>query len=298
MKIVSGTTSKFVGDELSKSLDIETVNTNIKRFPDNEIYIRILDNIKDEDILLIQNTWPDFNIIELLILQDAIKLAGANNIITVIPYYGYARQDKLFQDGEVISAKTLAKIISINADKVITIDPHKDHIMDFFSVPSYSISAIDDLSNYFKDKNLDLLLAPDKGAIDRVKKAAKIINCDFDYMEKTRLDGYRIQIKPKNLDVKNKNIAIIDDIISTGGTMSVSINELKKQKAKKIYVSCIHGLFIGDAVRKLKSAKCDEIISTDTIMSEFSKVKISNTISKFLKIKKTVFLILLNFNKI
>ena len=124
------------------------------------------------------------------------------------------------------------------------------------------------------------------GRIDRVKKAAKIINCDFDYMEKTRLDGYRIQIKPKNLDVKNKNIAIIDDIISTGGTMSVSINELKKQKAKKIYVSCIHGLFIGDAVRKLKSAKCDEIISTDTIMSEFSKVKISNTISKFLKINK------------
>lgn len=285
MKIVSGSTSKFVGDELSKSLNIEIVNTEIKRFPDSEIYIRILDNIKEEDILLIQNTWPDLNIIELLIIQDAIRLAGANNIITIIPYYGYARQDKLFQDGEVISAKTLGKLISINADKIITIDPHKEHIMDFFSIPSYSISAIDDLSNYFKDKNLDLILAPDKGAIARVKKAAEIINCDFDYMEKTRLDGYRIQIKPKNLDVENKNIAIIDDIISTGGTMAMSINELKKQKAKKIYASCIHGLFIGDAVNKLKSAKCDAIISTDTIMSEYSKVKIANTISKFLKNK-------------
>jgi len=285
MKIITGSTSKLIGEDLSKSLNFQKVNTKIKRFPDGEIYIRILDNIKNEDILYIQNTWPDLNIIELLLMQDSINLAGANRIITIIPYYGYARQDKLFEKGEVISAKSLAKLISINTDVVITIDPHKNHILDFFSIPSYSISAIEDLSNFFKNKNLDLILAPDKGAVDNVKKAAKIINCDFDYMEKTRIDGYRIQIKPKNLDVKNKNIAIIDDIISTGGTMAVSINELKKQEAKKIYVSCIHGLFIGHAVKKLKLAKCDEIISTDTIISNFSKVKISNTITKFLKSK-------------
>jgi ribose-phosphate pyrophosphokinase len=105
-------------------------------------------------------------------------------------------------------------------------------------------------------------------------------------MEKTRIDDYKIQIKPKKLDVKNKNIAIIDDIISTGGTMAKSINELKKQNAKKIYVVCTHGLFTGDAIKKLNSAKCDEIISTDTIISKFSKVKIANSIAKFIKLKK------------
>jgi len=288
MKLVSGTTSKGIGEDLSKSLNMQSVDTTIKRFPDGELYIRILDDIDDENILLIQNTYPDLNIIELLLLQDAVREAGANKIITIIPYFGYARQDKIFQKGEVISAKTLAKIISINSNQIITIDPHKEHILNFFPIPASSVSAINDLSIYFKDKELDLILAPDKGAVDRVKKAAKIVNCDYDYMEKTRIDDYKIQVKPKNLDVKNKNIAIIDDIISTGGTMAISINELKKQKAKKIYVACTHGLFAGDAIRKLNSAKCDEIISTDTILNQFSKVKIANTISRFLKLKKII----------
>ena len=286
MKIICGTTSKSIGIDLSKLLRIPIVDTTIKRFPDGELYIRILDNINNEDIILIQNTYPDFNIIELFLLQGAIKEAGANKIITIIPYFGYARQDKIFEKGEAISAKTLAKLISINSDEIITIDPHKEHILDFFTIPASSISAINDLSHYFKDKKLDLLLAPDKGAINGVKKAAKIINCDYDYMEKTRIDGYKIKIKPKKLDVKNKNIAIIDDIISTGGTMAKSINELKKQNAKKVYVACTHGLFAGDAIKKIQSAKCDEIISTDTIISQYSKVKIADTIVKFINLNK------------
>lgn len=286
MKIISGTTAKIIGNDLSKSLKIPIINRTIKRFPDGELYIRIKDNIRNENIILIQNTYPDINIIELFLLQDALKESGANKIITIIPYFGYARQDKIFQKGEVISAKTLAKLISINSNEIMTIDPHKEHIMNFFQISASSISAINDLSIYLKDKNLDIILAPDKGAIERVKKAAKIINCDYDYMEKTRINEYKIQIKPKNLDVKNKKIAIIDDIISTGGTMAKSIYELKKQKAKKVYIACTHGLFVGDAILKLNSAKCDEIISTDTILNKFSKVKIANSIAKFIKIKK------------
>ena len=285
MKIICGTTSKSIGEDLSKSLKIPIVDTKIKRFPDNEIYIRILDNIKNENIILIQNSYPDLNIVELLLLQDAIKESGANKIYTIIPYFGYARQDKIFESGEVISAKTLARHISMNSDEIITIDPHKEHILDYFSIPASSISAINDISKYLKNKNIDLLLAPDKGAIEKVKIASKIIDCNYDYMEKTRINGYNIQIKPKNLNVKNKNIAIIDDIISTGGTMARSIIELKKQYAKKIYVACSHGIFAGDSIKKLKSAKCDEIISTDTIMTEYSKVKIKNAIINFINLK-------------
>ena len=283
MKIIGGTTSKSIAEDLSKLLKIKVVNTKIRRFPDEELYIRILEDISNEDIILVQNTYPDLNIVELLLLQDAIKEGNANKIVTIIPYFGYARQDKIFEKGEVISAKTLAKIISINTDEIITVDPHKDHILDFFPISASSCSAINQISEYFIDKDLDLILAPDKGAYDRVKKAAKIINCDCDFIEKKRIDGYKIEIKPKNLEVKNKNVAIIDDIISTGGTMAKSVNELKKQNARKVYVACTHGLFVGDAIEKLILAKCDEIISTDTIKTEFSKIKISNTIVQFIK---------------
>jgi len=121
------------------------------------------------------------------------------------------------------------------------------------------------LAKFLKKKDIDLVLAPDKGALDRAKQASTIIGCDFDYMEKTRIDGTTVEIKPKNLNVQDKNVAIVDDIISTGGTMAKSIEELKKYGAKKIFVACTHGLFAGGAVKKLVSAGCDEIISTDTI---------------------------------
>ena len=128
-----------------------------------------------------------------------------------------------------------------------------------------------------------MILAPDKGALDGAKKASKIIQCEFDHMEKTRINGETVEIKPKNLDAQNKNVAIIDDIISTGGTMAKSIKELKKQGAKKVYVACTHGLFAGDAIKKLTSAGCDEIISTDTIQSSYSKVKIAPCIASLIK---------------
>ncbi|UCH71848.1 MAG: ribose-phosphate diphosphokinase, partial [Thermoplasmatales archaeon] len=131
--------------------------------------------------------------------------------------------------------------------------------------------------------DLDLVLAPDKGELDRVKKASYIIGCDFDYMEKTRIDGTTIKVKPKSLDVHNKNVAIIDDIISTGRTMAKSIQQLKKYGANSISVACTHGLFAEDSIKKLTSAGCKDIISTDTIQSEFSKVKAASCILPLLK---------------
>lgn len=283
MYVIGGSASEKIAKDLSEELKTTLVKTIIKRFPDDELYIRILDDIAKEHVVIVQTTYPDNNIVELFLLQDAVKEAGAKKITVVIPYFGYSRQDKKFLDGEPISAKAIAKLISLNADKVITVDPHKEHILDFFAIPAFSCSAVPEIAKYLSQKNIDLLLAPDKGALDRVKKASKIIGCDFDYMEKTRIDGTTVEIKPKNLDVKNKNVAIIDDIISTGGTMAKSIKELKNQGAKKIFVSCTHGLFAGDAIKKLESAGCDELISTDTIKSEFSKVKIAPSLLKLIK---------------
>ncbi len=283
MYIISGTASNSVAEELSHILKIPRANIISKRFPDNELYIRILDNIKNEDVIIVQTTYPDQNLVELFFLQNAVVEAGAKKITVVIPYYGYARQDTLFQAGESISAKAIAKLISLNADKVITVDPHKEHILAFFSTIAISCSAVPEIANYLKQKNLDLILAPDKGALSRAKQASNIISCDFDYIEKTRLDGTTVEIKPKNLDVENKNVGIIDDIISTGGTMAKSIKELKIQGAKKVFVSCTHGLFAGDAIKKLSSSGCDEIIATDTIISKYSLVKVAASIAPLIK---------------
>ena len=283
MYVLGGTTSNQIAGDISKQLKIHKLKTEMKRFPDNEFYIRILDNIKGRNVIIVQTTYPDPKIIELLLVQDAVKEAGANKIATVIPYFGYSRQDTKFEEGEAISARAIAKHIGIESDLIITVDPHKEHLLNFFKTKAYSCSAVSEIAKYLKKKNVDLVLAPDKGATE----AAKIIGCDVDYMEKTRIDGNTVEIKPKKLDVTGKNIAILDDIISTGGTMAKSIIELKRQKAKKVLVACTHGLFIGDAKQKLLSSGCDEIISTDTIENEFSKVKsapcISNILSKYFK---------------
>lgn len=283
MYIIGGTASKTIAEDISKELKIPLANTISKRFPDQEFYLRILDNVSGEHVIIVQTTYPDPNIIELFLLQNAVVEAGAKEITVVIPYFGYARQDTKFQDGEPISAKAMANLIGLNADRVITVDPHKEHILDFFSTSAFSCSAISEIAKYLKDKNIDMILAPDKGALDRSKQASKIIDCDFDYMEKTRIDGNTVEVKPKKLNVQNKNVAIVDDIISTGGTMAKSIQQLKKDGAKNVFVACTHGLFAGDAVKKLVAAGCSEIISTDTIQSDFSKVKIAPCISPSFK---------------
>ncbi|MDG6229065.1 MAG: ribose-phosphate diphosphokinase [Candidatus Thermoplasmatota archaeon] len=280
MDIIGGSASSTIAHEVSQILHTHLVKTEIKRFPDGELYLRITENIKDRDIALIQTTSPDENIIELFLLLDAVKRAGAKTRTVVIPYFGYARQDKQFKEGEPISAQALATLISSNATTVITIDPHKEHILDFFTVPAQSISAVPLLSEHLKDKHIDVVLAPDKGALDRAQKASEILHCDVDYLEKTRIDGSTIKITPKSLDVKQKNVAIIDDIISTGGTMAAAIKQLKTQHASKVYVSCTHGLFAGTAIKKLQDAGCDEIIATDTIASLFSTVKTAPIIAK------------------
>jgi ribose-phosphate pyrophosphokinase len=281
MYIIGGTASRSTAEDLARHLNQPLAQLTSKRFPDDELYLRILDPIKGEDVIIVQTTYPDRNIIELLLLQEAVNEAGAATIIVVIPYFGYARQDKKFEEGEPISAKALAEHISMQADKVITVDPHKEHILDFFTVPAESCSALPEIARYLNKKGgIDLILAPDKGAKHRAEQISQIVNCEYDYLEKKRIDGATVEIKPKNIDAHNKNTVIIDDIISTGGTMAKAIKQLKIQGAKKIAVACTHGVFAEGAKEKLHIAGCDEIICTDSIQNEFSKVKLASAIAK------------------
>ena len=281
MFLIGGSASTSIAQDLSESTQIPLADTEIYRFPDGELYVRINEDLKDQEAVIIQTTYPDENIIELFLLLDACKRLQTKRITVIIPYYGYARQDQQFKKGEPISAQALAALISVNADEIITIDPHKEYIKDFFTVPTKNISAVPAIASYLNDKQVDIVLAPDKGALNRAKETATLLNCSVDYLEKTRIDGSTITMKPKKLDVAGKTVAIVDDIISTGGTMAAAISQLKRQKATQVYVICTHGLFAGKAIKKLTDSKCDEIIATDTIKSEYSKVKISPVLTPF-----------------
>jgi ribose-phosphate pyrophosphokinase len=278
--ILAGSSAKMISESLSKELGLPLAKISIKRFPDNEAYVRILERIEGEDVIIVQTAYPDNSIIELLLIQDAVKEAKAGKITVVIPYLGYSRQDKKFEEGEPISARAIAEHISLHADLVITVDPHKEHVLDFFKIPSYSCSAVPQIAEYLKDKGIDLVLAPDEGALERARAASEIIGCNYDYLEKKRIDAKTVEVKGK--EIKGKKVALIDDIISTGGTMANSVKELKRQGVKKVFVACTHGLFIDRAKEKLLSAGCEEIIATDTIENEFSKVECAPCIAEVL----------------
>lgn len=282
MFILGGTSAKTIATNLAKRLQQPLLQTTYKRFPDDEFYVRLHDNIAGQDVVIVQTAYPDPKIVELLLMQDAVHDADAKTITIVLPYFGYSRQDKKFEEGEAISARAIAQHISLHADCVITVDPHKEHILNFFTVPAYSCSAVSTIAQYLKGKNIDFVLAPDKGAKERAREAASLINCEYDYLEKTRIDGQTVKITPKKLDARGKHVAIIDDIISTGSTMAQSIKELKKQGAASVSVACTHGLYVGGAKEKLLAADCDEIISTDTIETEFSKVSAAECIADLL----------------
>lgn len=282
MFILGGTSAKNVATNLASRLHQPLMHTTYKRFPDDEFYVRLHDNIAGQDVLIVQTAYPDPKIIELFLLQDAVHDAGAKTITVILPYFGYSRQDKKFENGEAISARAIAQHISLHADCVVTVDPHKDHILKFFTVPAYSCTAVSTIAHYLKEKNIDFILAPDKGAKERAREAAAFINCEYDYLEKTRIDGSTVKITPKKLDARGRHVAIIDDIISTGSTMAHSIKELKKQGAASVSVACTHGLFVGGAKEKLLDADCDEIISTDTIETEYSKVSAAECIAETL----------------
>lgn len=280
--IIPGSSTPSLSTSLASELKMEMAEIDITRFPDNECYICIKSKIPRE-IFIIQTTYPDNHILELFLLQNAAREAGAEYITTIIPYYGYGRQDKKFQEGESLSAWKLAQLIQQDSDKIITIDPHKPTLGAFFKIPTQLVTAVPVIATYFNEKSIDIVLAPDKGALERAEQAASFLGCRYDYLEKKRLSGNEVYMETKELEVDSKNVLIIDDIISTGGTMALGIKNTKDQGAKNVYAACTHGLFIGDAVEKIMSAGCTQLLSTDTIETSYSKISVAPVISDVIK---------------
>lgn len=265
--VVAGSASAPFAARLAQELGIPLAKGETKRFPDGEGYVRILDSIRGRDVVVVQATAPDDNLVELLLWQDALREAGANHITTVIPYLGYARQDRLFQAGEAISARAAARAVSASTDAVITVDPHKEETLTFFGGKARSVSAVPQLAAELSRWGVDIVLAPDKGARDRAAHAARLMGARVDHLEKTRLSATEVTMRAKDLDVAGARVAIVDDLIASGATMVTAAKQLKAQGAIAVYAACTHGLFTGNALPRILGGGIDRVLATDTCIS-------------------------------
>ncbi len=272
--LVKGPASPLLCNKLEKETSVETVEVDSKIFPDGEIYVKVDGDVEGENCTIVQTTYPNRRLLELYMTQDALVENGAESIEVVVPYYSYGRQDQIFEKGESISARAFGKRIEIDADKFYSIDLHSQEIVEFFDIPAENISAMPILAEHSKDKDPDLLMSPDEGGIERIKKAAQEIGVEWDYLEKTRVDANTVEIKPKSIDVENKSVVILDDIIATGGTMTEAAKQLKDAGAEEVHAGCTHGLFVEDAEKKLDQV-CDSVFCTDTIEQETSSVSVA-----------------------
>lgn len=280
MFIVGGSASQLLSKELAKSLRAKLAKVEIKRFPDDECYVRIDEDLDDQEVFLVQTSWPDRNIVELFLLQDAIKEFDVDSLTTVVPYFGYARQDKQFKPGEPISARAIARLIQMNTDEFITVDVHAPSVIDWFEGKSAkNVAAYPEIGKYLKGKGIELILSPDEGRADNAKRVADVVNCEADFLVKERLNGETVKMTPKRLDANGKKVAVVDDIISTGGTIVKAAEQLRKQGAAKIYAVCTHGVFAGNAIPKLE-AVCDDVCTTDTIENPRTCISVAPQIAR------------------
>ncbi|MFX0083743.1 MAG: ribose-phosphate diphosphokinase [Candidatus Hodarchaeota archaeon] len=296
--LIVGPASQILGVKIAKQLGIEAINTEVKRFPDGENYLRI--NIEDEtliadkEVIIIQSTGPSSSgnqnsrLMELFMMIDSVKRMGAAKIIVVVPYLAYARQDKIFRPGESQFANVIFRIInSMGIDELYSVDVHAPEVMDECSCKAINIDSMKLLADYVTSKGAKdiVVIAPDKGAIERSEAFAKHFgeNVPVNVFEKER-DVKTGEIKMTGaLSLKDKDVVIADDIIATGGTMASAIQLARKSGANKIFAVATHALLLDQAKYRILEAGADEIIGTDAIDNEVSKVSLAKIIADYLK---------------
>ena len=271
MKILSGTSNIKLSKDICKQLKLKLVNTNIKRFADGEIYIEINENIRGNSVFVIQSTSTpaNDNLMELLLSIDSLRRSSAKNITAVIPYFGYARQDRKVAPRTSISAKVVSNLITgAGANRVLTVDLHAGQIQGFFDVPVDNLFTTPLFSRYikkkFKDKNI-ICVSPDVGGVQRTRGLATKIKADLAIIDKRRPAPGKSEVMNIIGNVKNKTCIIVDDIIDSGGTIVNAAKALKDNGATDVYVFITHAVLSNDATEKIKKSKIKKLIITDTI---------------------------------
>ena len=271
MKILSGTSNPSLSKSISKHLKLKLVNTNIKKFADGEIYVEINENIRGNSVFVIQSTATpaNDNLMELLLCIDALRRSSAKNITAVIPYFGYARQDRKVVPRTSISAKLVSNLITnAGAHRVVTVDLHAGQIQGFFDMPVDNLFTTPIFARYIrkniKSKNL-ICVSPDAGGIERTRGLATKIHADLAIIDKRRPEPGKSKVMNIVGDVQGKDCIIVDDIIDSGGTIVNAADALVKKGAKNVYVFVTHAVLSGDAISKLQKSKIKKLVITDSI---------------------------------
>jgi len=282
MMLLSGTANRPLSEEVATELDNPLCRATIRRFADGEIFVKIDENVRGRDVYIIQPTNPPGdNLLELLLLMDAARRASAARITAVIPYFGYARQDRKDQPRVAISAKLMANMVSVaGADRVLAIDFHQHQMQGFFDLPVDHLYAAPVFTNHYRQKDLrDLVVvASDAGGAKMARGFAKRLNATFAIIDKRRTAANVAEVVTVIGDVEGKDCLIPDDMIDTGGTMSEAVTALKRLGAREIYVCASHALLSGPAVERLMNAPVKEIAVTNSIAipesKRFEKLKV------------------------
>ena len=290
MKIISGPASKDLAEAVSTLTGYQNVPVVTKIFPDGESYIRIDGDIQNEEVAIIQTTCPpmqDSRLLQLAFLADSARRAGAIKVTAIVPYLAYARQDKMFLAGEGISIETIARMLkAVGTDELLTVNIHSEHSLTQFPLPTKTVSAIPLIADYFIKKGYKgaYALSPDKGAMYIAQQAQAVLGGDAGHLNKTRdrYTGQTVQTA-ECLNIKDKNVIILDDIISTGGTIVGAAKILREKGAKHVLCGCVHGLLIGNAEKRILDAGVEEIVGTDSVPGAVSKVSLAPLISQTLK---------------
>ena len=260
------------------------VPVRVEHFPDGEIYVRVMNDIKGATVYFIQSMalQPNNYLMEYLLIMDSLKSLGAEKIVGVIPYLPYARQDARFNVGEALSLEVVARLIEESGTEgLITIDMHLHRLRDaseVFKIPVVNLSAAPLLARYIME-NYELsdpvVIGPDEEAERWAQEGARAIGVEYDVLEKVRKSATEVVIQPKKLDVVGKDVILLDDIISTGGTMVEAVRFLKEAGARKIIAACTHPLLVRRALERILSEGAIDVVGTDTVMSVASKVSVA-----------------------
>ena len=281
LKLIAGNANPDLAQAIARQLDIELTPAKIGRFSDGEIQVKIIDGVRGADCFIIQSTCAPVNenIMELLVIADALKRASARRITAVIPYYGYARQDRKAEPRVPITSKLIANLITVaGIDRVLTMDLHARQIQGFFDIPVDHLYARPVLLEYFQNLKLHnpIVVSPDAGGVERARAFAKLLNADLAIVDKRRPRPNEAAIMNIIGDVKGRNAIILDDMIDTAGTLTKVADAIKKAGALKVYAAASHGVLSGEAIEKIKISSLEEVAITDSIVhkKDLPKIKI------------------------
>jgi ribose-phosphate pyrophosphokinase len=275
MKIFAGRANRPLAERIASYLGMQLGEIEIRQFADGEIFVQFNENVRGVDVFIVQPTLPPAdNLLELLIMIDAASRASASRITAVIPYYGYARQDRKDQPRVAITARLVANLITVaGTSRVLAMDLHAGQIQGFFDIPLDHLFASPVLIDYFKGLGIEDLtvVGPDIGSARMVRAFAKRLEAPFALIDKRRPSPNESEVLNVIGDVKGRNLLIIDDLLDTGGTIVHAAAALAARGAKDVYVGCTHGLFSGDAPARIRDSGIKEIVVTDTVRLENRK---------------------------